>query len=117
MKSQIATSKLAIPAERIERSIFLIRGQKAMLDADLAELYGVETKAFNQAVRPVLVHEESDRPTVHAKDRPTELEVVVDGVEEQAVAAEGHDDVAVVGVDQVVAGRELRHGRARRRRA
>ena len=45
------TSKLAIPAERIERSIFLIRGQKAMLDADLAELYGVETKAFNQAVR------------------------------------------------------------------
>ena len=51
MKSQIATSNLAIPAERIERSIFLIRGQKVMLDADLAELYGVETKAFNQAVR------------------------------------------------------------------
>ena len=31
----------------------------------------------------------------------------MDGVEQQAVAAEGHDDVAVAGVDQVVAGREL----------
>ena len=51
LKSQIVTSKLAIPPERIEHSIFLIRGQKVMLDADLADLYGVETKAFNQAVR------------------------------------------------------------------
>ncbi len=45
------TSKLAILPERIERKILLIRGQKVMLDADLAELYGVETKVFNQAVR------------------------------------------------------------------
>ncbi len=45
------TSKPDIPAERIERKIFLIRGQKVMLDADLAELYGVETKALNRAVR------------------------------------------------------------------
>jgi hypothetical protein len=44
-------SNLAIPPERIERRILLIRGQKVMLDADLAELYGVETKAFNQAVK------------------------------------------------------------------
>lgn len=51
MKSQIVTSNLAIPAERIERRIVLIRGQKVMLDADLAELYGVETKALNRAVR------------------------------------------------------------------
>jgi phage regulator Rha-like protein len=40
-----------IPAERIERSILLIRGQKVLLDSDLAELYGVATKAFNQAVK------------------------------------------------------------------
>ncbi len=45
------TSNLAIPPERVERRILLIRGQKVMLDADLAELYGVETKALNRAVR------------------------------------------------------------------
>ena len=35
-----------VPVERIEHSILLIRGQKVMLDADLAELYGVLTKRF-----------------------------------------------------------------------
>lgn len=38
-------------AESIERRIFLIRGQKVMLDTDLGELYGVETKVLNQAVK------------------------------------------------------------------
>jgi len=37
--------------ERIEKSILLIRGQKVMLDRDLADLYGVETRALKQAVR------------------------------------------------------------------
>ena len=37
--------------ERIERTILLIRNQKVMLDADLAKLYGVTTKALNQAVK------------------------------------------------------------------
>ena len=36
---------------RIESRILLVRGHKVMLDADLAELYRVETKALNQAVR------------------------------------------------------------------
>ena len=40
-----------IPVEVIERRIFLIRGQKVMLDRDLAELYGVATKVLNQTVR------------------------------------------------------------------
>lgn len=40
-----------IPAEHIHRRIFLIRGEKVMVDRDLAELYGVQTKALNQAVR------------------------------------------------------------------
>lgn len=40
-----------IPAERIERRILLLRAQKVMLDFDLAELYGVETKVLNQAVK------------------------------------------------------------------
>jgi len=40
-----------VPVEMIEKRIYLIRGQKVMLDRDLAELYGVETRALNQAVR------------------------------------------------------------------
>lgn len=51
MKPQTVTSSLAIPAERIEARILLIRGQRVMLDADLAELYAVPTKALNQAVK------------------------------------------------------------------
>src|SRR3972149_8476390 len=43
--------KALIPAEVIERKIFLIRGHKVMLDRDLAELYGVPTKVLNQAVK------------------------------------------------------------------
>jgi hypothetical protein len=39
-----------IPLERIERSIFFIRGHKVLLSQQLAELYGVETKVLNQAV-------------------------------------------------------------------
>lgn len=40
-----------IPQEVIEKKIFLIRGQKVMLDKDLAELYGVETFNLNKAVK------------------------------------------------------------------
>ena len=40
-----------IPRELIEKKIYIIRGQKVMLDRDLAELYGVETRVLNQAVR------------------------------------------------------------------
>jgi hypothetical protein len=46
------TGKHAIvPVEQIERAILLIRGQKVMLDRDLADLYGVETKHLKQAVK------------------------------------------------------------------
>ena len=40
-----------IPTERIEKAILLIRGQKVLLDSDLAELYEVETKVLIQAVK------------------------------------------------------------------
>ncbi len=40
-----------IHADPIEKAIFLIRGQKVILDRDLARLYGVETRVLNQAVR------------------------------------------------------------------
>lgn len=43
--------KELIPAEVIERKIFLIRGHKVMLDSDLAKLYGIGTKVLNQAVK------------------------------------------------------------------
>ena len=39
-----------IPTEIIENKIYLFRGQKALLDRDLAEMYGVTTKVLNQAV-------------------------------------------------------------------
>lgn len=42
--------KLA-PLEVIERKILLIRGQKVMLDSDLAKLYGVTTKRLNEQVK------------------------------------------------------------------
>ncbi len=43
--------KELIPGEMIERKIFLIRGEKVMLDADLAALYGVTTKRLNERVK------------------------------------------------------------------
>jgi hypothetical protein len=39
------------PSEKIEKAIYLIRGEKVMLDHDLALLYGVETKVLNRAVK------------------------------------------------------------------
>lgn len=40
-----------LPMLHIESRILLVRGQKVILDSDLAELYGVATKALNQAVK------------------------------------------------------------------
>jgi hypothetical protein len=40
-----------LPIERIERSILFLRGQRVILDADLAKLYGVTTKRLNEQVR------------------------------------------------------------------
>lgn len=45
--------KNLISIERIENSIYLIRGEKVMLDRDLAKLYDVSTAALNQAVRRI----------------------------------------------------------------
>jgi hypothetical protein len=47
----MVNKKSLIPDDRIEKVILLIRGQKVMLDADLAELYGVETRVLVQAVK------------------------------------------------------------------
>ena len=45
------TSRSIIPTATIEAAIRAVRGQRVMLDADLAALYGVETKVMNRAVR------------------------------------------------------------------
>ena len=45
------TEKAVILVEQIESIILLIRGQKVILDTDLARLYGVETKILNKAVK------------------------------------------------------------------
>ncbi len=47
----MVTMSSLVPIERIEDKILLIRDQKKRLDRDLAELYGVETRVLNQAVR------------------------------------------------------------------
>jgi len=44
-------SRVSVPVERIEKAIYLLRGQKVMLDRDLARLYAIPTKALKQAVR------------------------------------------------------------------
>ncbi len=43
--------KVLVPVEMIEKKILLIRGEKVMIDADLAALYGVDTKMLNRAVK------------------------------------------------------------------
>ncbi len=47
----MADKKSIVPEERIEHSILLIRGEKVILDADLAVLYGVTTKRLNEQVK------------------------------------------------------------------
>ena len=44
-------AKSLIPTERIQTLIVVVRGQKVLLDRDLAILYGVETRVLNQAVK------------------------------------------------------------------
>lgn len=44
-------SESALPIERIEGRIVLVRGRKVLLDSDLAHLFGVSTKRFNEQVR------------------------------------------------------------------
>jgi len=44
-------SKLLVPDELIMNKIYLIRGQKVLLDNDLAELYAVETRRLNEQVK------------------------------------------------------------------
>jgi hypothetical protein len=50
-KNSAPASTLPVPVELVERRIYLIRGEKVMLDSDLAEIYQVETFNLNKAVK------------------------------------------------------------------
>lgn len=51
LKMPVDSENISLPMERVERLIWVIRGEKVMLDSDLAALYGVETRILMQAVR------------------------------------------------------------------
>ena len=46
----MASKDLPVPVERIEKALLIIRGEKVLLDKDLALLYGVSTSVLNKAV-------------------------------------------------------------------
>ena len=52
-KSKVArrTDSVPLPAEHITQSILFLRGQRVILDRELAAIYGVETRTLNQAVK------------------------------------------------------------------
>ncbi len=50
-KTPSPADQLPVPVELVERRIYLIRGEKVMIDSDLADLYQVPTKSLNLAVR------------------------------------------------------------------
>lgn len=56
----MSKSFAVMPIERIQRAIYFIRGEKVMLDADLAPLYGVTTGNLNKAVKRNLQRFPSD---------------------------------------------------------
>ena len=51
LKTKPARGLVPVPPRDLERHIYVVRGHKVMLDSDLARLYHVTTKAFNQAVK------------------------------------------------------------------
>jgi len=53
-------ASIGLPLGRIERKILIIRKQKVILDADLADLYGVETRVLAQAVKRNIARFPSD---------------------------------------------------------
>jgi hypothetical protein len=47
----VSKSLVKIPLERVEKAIFLLRGEKVILDSELAVLYGVTTTRLNEQVK------------------------------------------------------------------
>ena len=53
-KDKLETIELT--EQNIESMVYFIRGQKVMLDFDLARIYGYSTKAFNQQTKEILIN-------------------------------------------------------------
>ena len=51
MADKAELAAIELNEQTVRDKIYIIRGQKVMLDADLAEIYGYTTKAFNQQVK------------------------------------------------------------------
>jgi len=47
----MSEKKAIVPVGKIENRILLIRGEKVIIDADLAEFYGIPTKRLNEQVK------------------------------------------------------------------
>jgi hypothetical protein len=73
--------------EKIEKAIYIIRGEKVMLDRDLAELYQVQTKVLNQAVR-----RNSDRFPADFMFQLSEKEVVELNRSQSVTGSQKHRD-------------------------
>lgn len=48
---EVTTEIAIVDQETVEKLIYIVRGQKVMLDVDLAKIYGYATKTFNQQVK------------------------------------------------------------------
>jgi hypothetical protein len=77
--------KALVPIEIIEGKILFIRGQKVMLDRDLAQLYGVETRVLNQAVRRNIERFPSDFMLTLTRDEIMRIS--------QIVISSGHETI------------------------
>jgi hypothetical protein len=71
-------SKSVVKVGKIQQRILLIRGEKVIVDADLAEFYGVPTKALNQAVRRNMDRFPSDFMFQLNKNEKTEVVTICD---------------------------------------
>ncbi|WP_342349963.1 ORF6N domain-containing protein [uncultured Nitrospira sp.] len=71
-----------IPIERIARAIYLIRGEKVMLDNDLAALYGVETRVLNQDLLVVIENPVDPRLPMFAREALSVLMAQLQAVKE-----------------------------------
>ena len=81
-----------IPSERITRAIFLVRGRRVLLDAELAALYGVETRAVVQAVKRNLARFPVDFMFQLTRDEAHNLrsQSVISSSRSQTVTSKGH---------------------------
>ncbi len=69
--------EIALPVEIIKGKIYLLRGHKVLLDRDLAEMYGVETRVLNQAVRRNISRFPEDFLIALTRDEITNLSRIV----------------------------------------